>query len=189
MLRKLEEEFIRQCSPTLAGLKIGSLFRFVFTRGVTPSAQVQELRRQVEMKGLKIVILSQRLSDNSALIYVYRVSRITALLEKEEIKAFFKQRGYKKYTEINPLLYEISLRINLGQEFPHEIGVLLGYPLDEVLAYINAPRDKSLCTGCWKVYKNPEEAQRYYEKCAHCTRIYWKCFVQGTSLQKLTVAA
>lgn len=189
MLRKLEEEFIRQCAPTLAGLKIGSLFRFSFAPGLMPAAQVADIKNQIENKGLKIEILSQRLSDNSALIYVYRDSRITELLKDYEVQSFLRQQGYKTTHEILGLLYEMSLRINMGDEFPHAIGVLLGYPLADVLAYINAPRDKGLCTGCWKVYNNPEEAQRYYEKCAHCTRIYWKCFVQGFSLQKLAVAA
>ena len=46
----LETELVRQCAPTLAGLKAASLFRFVFRPEDSPFAQIAEIRRSLEPK-------------------------------------------------------------------------------------------------------------------------------------------
>ena len=42
--------------------------------------------------------------------------------------------------------------------FPHEVGVLLGYPLADVLAFIAHDGRDELACGVWKAYINPESA-------------------------------
>ena len=49
------------------------------------------------------------------------------------------------------------------QSFPHEIGVILGYPLEDVKGYMENGGQKCLLNGYWKVYNNPEEAKRKFE--------------------------
>ena len=44
--------------------------------------------------------------------------------------------------------------------FPHEIGLLLGYPAEDVKGFIENQGRRSLYSGYWKVYSNLEECQR-----------------------------
>lgn len=53
-------------------------------------------------------------------------------------------------------------------EFPHEIGIFLGYPLEDVDGFITHQGENCKLCGCWKVYGNVEQARRTfanYEKC------------------------
>ena len=188
MHKKLEAEFVKQCSPTLAGLKIANLFRFRFDFGTSPQEEVNHLRTKIQGKDLHIEILSQRLWDNSALIYVYRRKKLSALLQQPESISFFSRLRYQELYIPEVLLQEIAQRINTDATFPHEIGLLLGYPLADVLAYMAFPQAKGLCTGCWKAYSDPHQAQQYHLKCAKCTQVYWQCYTLGFPLERLALA-
>ena len=66
------------------------------------------------------------------------------------------------------LLEQLSDRLCLEQEFPHEIGIFLGYPLEDVDGFITHQGENCKLCGCWKVYGNVEQARRTfasYEKC------------------------
>ncbi len=69
------------------------------------------------------------------------------------------------------LLYRPKLlqkRIAEKPEFPHEIGIFLGYPLEDVDGFITHQGENCKLCGCWKVYGNVEQARRTfanYEKC------------------------
>ena len=41
--------------------------------------------------------------------------------------------------------------------FPHELGLLLGYPAEDVRGFMGIGHKKCLYTGYWKVYEKPEE--------------------------------
>ena len=43
------------------------------------------------------------------------------------------------------------------QEFPHEMGILLGYPVEDVVGFMKDEGKDFLYTGYWKVYRNLAE--------------------------------
>ncbi|MDF2803134.1 MAG: hypothetical protein K0S61_3037, partial [Anaerocolumna sp.] len=47
--------------------------------------------------------------------------------------------------------------------FPHEVGILLGYPIKDVEAYIENNGENYILCGFWKVYHNVEEAGKIFE--------------------------
>lgn len=183
----LETELVRQCAPTLAGLKAASLFRFVFRPGDSPFAQIAEIRRSLEPKEIRLEVLSYDCIRQSALLYVYRPHRLSILLQDPESSSFLKRQGYVG-SSCQEILDQMALRLARKDPFPHEIGILLDYPLEDVKAYMASPRDKGVCSGCWKAYGNRERAACYFAKCQKCTRIYWRCYCAGTPLSRLAVA-
>ena len=46
--------------------------------------------------------------------------------------------------------------------FPHEVGVLLGYPTEDVEDYIRLEGRDFLFVGYWKVYHNEQQARRLF---------------------------
>ena len=69
-----EEQVVRHCAPTLAGLKTGSMFGAWY-----PSARAlrEDLRRwNQRLAGKGVCFLPLRYENSRALIYVYRPSRL-----------------------------------------------------------------------------------------------------------------
>jgi hypothetical protein len=49
-------------------------------------------------------------------------------------------------------------------DFPHEMGLLLGYPAEDVEGFITHQGAHCLCVGYWKVYANKERKLKIFEK-------------------------
>ena len=182
-----ETELVRQCAPTLAGLKASSLFRFVFPPTADPFRLVASVSRILESKHLDIALLQYDVIKRSGLLFVYRPKALESIMDQPENLEFFRRRGYSG-PGWEDILTEMSLLLATRASFPHEIGILLGYPLEDVEGYLVAPREKDLCSGCWKAYSHPARARRFFEKCRKCTRIYCQCYANGTALSQLAVA-
>ena len=75
-----------------------------------------------------------------------------------------------------------------SEDFPHEIGIFLGYPLGDVIGFIDNAGKNSRCTGCWKVYCNECEAMRTFARFDKCRAVYQKMWAKGRSIVQLTVA-
>lgn len=46
--------------------------------------------------------------------------------------------------------------------FPHEVGLFLGYPLDDVTGFIEQKGKNYKCCGIWKVYGNEKQTQMLF---------------------------
>jgi hypothetical protein len=73
------------------------------------------------------------------------------------------------------------------ESFPHEVGLFLGYPPEDVKGFMEDARRGVKCAGCWKVYGNGEEAVKTFSRYKKCTDIYRKELSKGRSLLQLTV--
>ena len=56
-----------------------------------------------------------------------------------------------------------NCRRNRG-EFPHEMGILLGYPSEDVSGFIEHKGRDFLYSGYWKVYGNLQEKLKLFHK-------------------------
>ena len=79
-------------------------------------------------------------------------------------------------------------RFRQGGEFPHEVGVFLGYPPEDVDGFIGNRACGHKCVGCWKVYGEEEAARKTFAKYQKCTRVYCEQWARGASIERLTVA-
>lgn len=84
---------------------------------------------------------------------------------------------------------QLSRRLCCEADFPHEIGVFLGYPLYDVVGFIENAGRNFTCCGCWKAYGDPSAAQRHFAQLNKCTTVYLRLFRSGTPIQRLAVAA
>ena len=65
-----EETVVRQCAPTLAGIKTGSLFPCPYDSREELLQDVRSLNKRLVPKGL--CLLPMRYQGNRALLYLYR---------------------------------------------------------------------------------------------------------------------
>lgn len=180
-----EELIIQHCSPTLAGMKTGNLFGCHYD-------SIQDMREAVRLwnrafikKGVRVLPLQYR--NNRALIYIYRPSRLSRDLQNETACKLLSERGYGADTS-EQCIYQLVKRMSECEEFPHEIGLFLGYPPEDVCGFIENRKESCKCVGHWKVYGNEEEARKTFAKYKKCTCVYCKQHANGKSIERLTVA-
>ena len=183
----IEPALIKHCSPTLASLKVGSLFSFHPACWKCLSEEANAINRELEKKGLALRII--RADDARALCYLYRKGQLNRLLEDADVQAFLAACGYERF-DMETVLNRLCDRLIIKPDFPHEVGLFLGYPLSDVKAFIENNGQNCLYCGPWKVYTNACEALRQFAKFKKCADVYCRLYHGGQrSLHQLTVAA
>ena len=139
-------------------------------------------------RGVTVRVLRQCPRTGAVLVYVYRPARVARLLAVPHMLDFLAGEGYTPGTA-DELLDQLAERLCCEGDFPHEIGVFLGYPLADVIGFIQNRGKNFTACGYWKVYTDPTAAQAEFDRYKKCERIYARCYYNGTPIRRLTVAA
>lgn len=189
---KVEKSLILHCSPTLASLKTASLFTLEYSKREELNGALREWNKSLSDKGVAMLALQEK--NNRALIYVFRKTHLKKTLDSPKIIKFLQNGGYNCAnirnigSALSVLRSHLSKPLKPG-EFPHEIGIFLGYPIDDVIGFIENKGQNCKCTGCWKVYCNECEAARTFARYRKCETVYMRLWEQGISVRQLTVSA
>lgn len=175
---------VRHCAPTLAGLKIGNLFSYKYEDLGELKNIIRSMNKTLNRKGVYFVLV--KAANGMALVYVFRRKQLAGRLSEPDVQDFLKECGYTEFT-VGACLNRLQERLK-DSDFPHEIGVFLGYPLDDIIAFIDNKGANCKCSGFWKAYNNVNEAVKTFERFDKCIRIYCKEHMEGADLLKLTVA-
>lgn len=195
-LESFEREIVLHCSPTIAGLKPASLFTHhgcmcggsaSCSNRCTLGDAISLCNTQLAHNGTRITFLGSA-PGGGTLIFVYRPNLLIATLREPRVEEYLTSAGY----DLGNVDFAIgSLRerfANLGREgFPHEVGLFLGYPFDDVTGFIDGGIGNAACTGCWCVYSNAEEAQRCFCRYKMCTRLCTRMFDSGVPIAQLPI--
>ena len=156
--QKIELQIVLQCAPTIAGMKTSNLL-------IVPRNQEDKVRfvlRHSGLMGYRLVYDRQRV-----IFLVFNRDMLMSYLAKKDIREFLSTFGYRTdafgYTLRN-FQSRYDSYINDRKEFPHEIGVFLGYPLCDVKGFIENGGDGFVLSGYWKVYDHKAETQELFEK-------------------------
>lgn len=173
---------VSQCAPTLAGLKPASLFRW-HTEHKRLLMELSYWNQRLQAAGVHI----RRLQEQPAfsLIYVYRPAKLQRCLQDEETSSFLREFGYSG-DSLESDLQQLQRRLSGSSEFPHEIGIFLGYPLEDVRGFIRNEGRRSQYSGYWKVYGNLSAAKRQFDAYRVCTDLLCRWYAEGASVVDLT---
>ena len=180
-----EETIIRHCAPTLAGIKTGNLFRCAYPDRRKMIEDVRRWNTALSPKGLRLIPLQY--DKGSAMIYLFRPARLQADLNDDMACALLQARGYATQTCSRCIVGLID-RLRQSAEFPHEIGLFLGYPPEDVSAFMEHRDTGCKCVGFWKVYGDEERAEKLFRRFTLCTEAYTRLWQRGRSLAQLAVA-
>lgn len=180
-----EDYLIRNCAPTLAGIKTASLFTCPFDTKEALLDSVRKMNRWLSVKGLRLLPL--RFSDKKALIYLYRPARLRSDLSQETADKLLRQQGYDT-ASCEKCVVHLIRKLRQQEDFPHEIGLFLGYPAEDVHGFMEQGPDCCKASGCWKVYGDEEAAKKKFAQYKKCTRVYRDQWAKGTDIERLTVS-
>lgn len=174
------------CAPTLAGIKVGSIFLYLVRSGEDIHKLVAFWDAELQRKGIRVALIKER--ADGGLVYVFRPEMLAAVLQCKDINCFLGKYGFAQCGNINKCVNHLRCRFCEADKFPHEIGVFLGYPLADVQGFINNKgRNFTLC-GTWKVYGDRSVAEKIFERYTKCVQIYRRRFASGIDVLQLTVA-
>ncbi len=180
-----DEYLIRHCAPTLAGIKTASLFTCPYETKQSLLDSVRRMNQWLRPKGLRLLPL--RFSEKKALIYLYRPQKLEADLADAAAEEILNRCGYCTGS-CRQCVGELARKLRQQEEFPHEIGLFLGYPPEDVCGFMEHGPDCCKCTGCWKVYGDEEAARKKFAQYKKCTRVYCDRWAKGTDIERLTVS-
>lgn len=127
------ELIIEQCSPTLAGIKTGSLFSVPNEDKKEFKENIKRLNSVLVPRGLRLIPVKQL--KNRVLIYLYRPNRLKRDLENSLAENILLQKNYPT-DNADRCVAELIKRLKSGEDFPHEVGLFLGYPAEDVNGFI-----------------------------------------------------
>lgn len=174
-LSEAEYSIGRHCGVTFAGLKPASLVNL--RRGDRHT--VARLARCFRRRGFSFVILRE--TDERQTLYIYHAEKLGRVLFSDAVKEFLHARGYR-YSSVSEAI--ANLKERMAGEFPHEIGVFLGYPLDDVRGFIENPRGGKF-SGAWKVYGDEVRAEKAFERFRRCSACICRHMDSGKSLAQI----
>ena len=173
---EFERRLIFYASPTLTKLKVACIYNLNDLDDLEECIQYyNELlnKKDIYLKVLKI--------KGRSMIYVYQKEKLNKLCACKQIQNIFKQYDYN-CTSLDTLILDLQKRLN-DYDFPHEIGLLLGYPMTDVLGFIEGK--EYLSVGYWKVYSHVKNCQHTFDKYHKCTHELCKRFNQGESVEQI----
>ena len=156
-----EEKFgfrvVTQCAPVLKGVKISNLIT------MKPGGW-RKIRAY--LKKSRIICIPLYMDAEKEVLFLYRYEQLERHLKSREVREFLQNCGYDRF-DVASVLARLRRRYQryagTAKEFPHELGVLLGYPVGDVKGFIINRGENSLTSRYWKVYQNPKEAEKIFD--------------------------
>ena len=153
IIERLKFQIVLQCAPLLKGIKKANITNI-------HKKYIRSLAAVLKETGISYKILAYK-KDKYRVMF-YRREEVEAYLEQDEVWEFLEKHGYEE-RGLDMILAALSKRICKYSKdeiaFPHEIGIFLDYPLEDVEGFIKNEGKNSLLCGYWKVYHNPSKAQ------------------------------
>lgn len=157
-LKDIELQIALQCAPLIAGIKISNLL-------IVP-ATCEDVVRAV-FKHTKIAYFHLWRTEEKTAFLMFRRSRLENYLGNTSVHLMLRDAGYETCS-LGYVLRQFKERyeaytLREGQ-FPHEIGLLLGYPAEDVKGFIEHGGENYLFSGYWKVYARVEQKKILFRK-------------------------
>lgn len=182
----LENLIAYHCGPALAGIKPANIASCSKIQFPDVYDDIEKINNQLNVKDIYAEIICE--CDKRALVMVYRKKVLEDHLKKKEMQRFLSEYGYMQDYNLKEYIAFLKTRLSMG-EFPHEIGVFLGYPLHDIYGFINHRDEGCLLIGEWKVYDDAEYAKKMFLRYKACRNAIVKRLNNGCSLAQIFCAA
>ncbi len=145
-----------QCAPVIAGLKVSNLL-------TAPTTEDNCVKKELEGTGLKCMKLAE--DRGRSTFIVYREKELEEWILEVSNQLYLKEAGLAGCCAAE-ILSRVRTRYQTYVEgkgqYPHEIGILLGYPAEDVKGFVVNKGRNCLGSGYWKIYSDPVEKKKLF---------------------------
>jgi hypothetical protein len=177
--KEFERELALHTAPAMLGAKPANLMTME-GNSRTISENVARFNKKAAQKGLHIKEL--RRIGNRTLMLLYNERLLNKRLCEEEVRKMFCGFGYGACKDCPQYLEKLCDRMDESGDFPHEIGLFLGYPVGDINGVIANKGQNCLLCGYWKVYSDAEGARRTFQRYNNCTKYMVDCLARGKDI-------
>ncbi len=173
------------CAPTLMGHKAGSLFFMKRMAFAAQQDKAQKILAMLSQKGLSGQVI--HCAGEATLVYLYRKELLLEHLAHPLSRTLLDAHGYTG-RDAHELVAQLASRLSANSSFPHEIGLFLGYPPEDVDGFVKHKGLHCKHCGCWKVYGDVGQAKALFGQYAICRKDCLGCMNRGMTLDQLVTA-
>lgn len=170
------------CAPVLKGIKISNIM--TAERGTW-----KRLVRALKDSGILCSLLSAE--KGREVLLLYRYEKLREHLLKEQVGRFLEDCGYQDLS-VAAVIIRLRKRyaqyIRSRQGFPHELGVILEYPVEDVRGFIANGGKNCLLEKYWKVYHDKERAEAVFARYDQARELAMEEIMAGYPLDQVAVS-
>ena len=161
----MDKKILRFASPTISGIKTGNLFKVYISEYDDLDNTLLRYNNLLNTYGIYLLKIYN--TDIYALIYIFRINHLKNDLFDKKIKEFLISYGYN-YSSISTIISSLKNNFYRNSHIPHEVGLFLGYPLEDVIGFITNKGKNYKISGYWKVYGDPIKYGKIFENYKKC---------------------
>lgn len=132
----------------------------------------------IEQTMIRFRILRQ--APSMEIVLFYRYDALEKCLQDDLHQQFLAGRGYPVTEGIEACLTVLEQRFQSA--CPHEIGLLLGIPLKDVLGFMGLSNLPLTCRKEWCIYGDPADSMVRMQKFAEDRSLISRCLVDGMNV-------
>lgn len=156
-LSNVETRLALQCAPVIMGIKVSNLLCI---------KKEDEALVESILNGTRIAFYCLGRQNKRTIYLLFRSPEFEKYLNKVSVQKQLFQYGYRELSFLG-VLGKFKKRytgyMRNQNKFPHELGILLGYPIEDVDGFIKNKGENYLYAGYWKVYKDVEEKKLLFD--------------------------
>ena len=175
-----DEAVIHCGAPALCGIKPSCLFSI--RKEVYDESKYKLREWHSAFAGDKKYIVAVPRRNAPVLFFVYDKNLLERQCGDCCIRRYLKEKGYPVEAGFQAMLSELLHRLAEEKSFPHEVGVFLGYPLEDVVQFEKSAGGNCRYAGFWKVYGDVHAARKQMERYKICSAGCCELLKKGLSV-------
>lgn len=179
-MKSFDEFLAWTCAPVLLGRKSSNLVCVPICEKHDITCFLHNYKEFFKSKDIEYRIMC--FCQKRALVLIYNRRLLTDVLSDKGNRAFLIANGYNIEAQINSDLDTLEEHMMKSEEFPHEIGIFLGYPLEDVLGFVLHKDTYCKHNGYWKVYGDVNKAKVIFDSYERYKNYLLKKVAGGISL-------
>lgn len=174
----LAEWLVSSLAPTIVGSKPSTILTLADCR-YQPLLSMWRNTGDAVLEGTVIQFKILHSSEGKETVLFFRSDTLEQCIETNEHKLFLEKLGYPVAAGVEQCLELLKQRFQFC--CPHEIGVLLGIPLKDVLGFMGITDSNITCRGEWCIYGHPDDSLALMKRYAQDRESVSSLMEQGLS--------
>lgn len=175
-----DQLMIHYSAPSFCGIKPANMFSV--SKEVFCRKEYENWEERFSLHGLESFFIE--LSGTRILMFVYNKSWTERILSVPYVKKYLEGKGYD-YSGRKDFFSMLKTRLDSSSDFPHEIGIVLGYPVEDVIAFEKCSGKNCKYCGAWKCYSDVDNARNCENRFRECSRLCSRWFDEGCSVTQI----
>lgn len=157
----IENFLLYNLAPVISGVKPASTLTLKKGENQLYDKWIKYGEVFVKEIGLDYIVLRE--TNSTDIILLYREDKLNEHLLNENNREFLLRLGYEDDNNINTWLKTLKNRYE-QYHCPHELGIFLGIPVNDVEDFMNCTSKKCILCRYWKVYNDEAEAKKIFDR-------------------------